>query len=45
MLGPLAELAPDAVHPLERRTIWALWADFDHGAQSDAGAGAGSPQA
>jgi 2-amino-4-hydroxy-6-hydroxymethyldihydropteridine diphosphokinase len=32
MLGPLAEIAPDAVHPLERRTIWALWADFDHGA-------------
>ncbi len=29
MLGPLAELAPAVVHPLERRTIGELWADVD----------------
>jgi 2-amino-4-hydroxy-6-hydroxymethyldihydropteridine diphosphokinase len=29
MLGPLAEIAPALVHPVERRTIAALWEDFD----------------
>jgi 2-amino-4-hydroxy-6-hydroxymethyldihydropteridine diphosphokinase len=29
MLGPLAELAPSLVHPLERRSIANLWQDFD----------------
>lgn len=29
MLGPLAVLAPDLVHPTERRTIGELWERFD----------------
>ena len=29
MLGPLAALEPDLVHPVEHRTIAALWRDFD----------------
>jgi len=29
MLGPLAELAPDFMHPLEQRTIGELWRQFD----------------
>lgn len=29
MLGPLAELAPALVHPVERRTLGELWAAFD----------------
>jgi 2-amino-4-hydroxy-6-hydroxymethyldihydropteridine diphosphokinase len=29
MLGPLAEIAPDFVHPTEHKTIGELWADFD----------------
>lgn len=33
VLGPLAEVAPDDVHPLEQRTFQALWADFDQAAQ------------
>ena len=28
MLGPLAELAPQLLHPVARRTIGALWAEF-----------------
>jgi 2-amino-4-hydroxy-6-hydroxymethyldihydropteridine diphosphokinase len=32
MLGPLAEVAPDVVHPLQRRSIAALWRDFDQAA-------------
>lgn len=32
MLGPLAELAPDLVHPTERRTIGELWRRFDRAA-------------
>ena len=32
MLGPLAEIAPDAVHPTEHRTIGILWASFDQAA-------------
>lgn len=34
MLGPLAELAPGLVHPLEGRTIGELWAAFDQQANS-----------
>jgi 2-amino-4-hydroxy-6-hydroxymethyldihydropteridine diphosphokinase len=29
MLGPLAEIAPEVVHPVVRRTIAALWKAFD----------------
>jgi 2-amino-4-hydroxy-6-hydroxymethyldihydropteridine diphosphokinase len=29
MLGPLAEIAPALLHPVEQRTIAALWEDFD----------------
>jgi 2-amino-4-hydroxy-6-hydroxymethyldihydropteridine diphosphokinase len=32
MLGPMAELAPDLVHPTERRTIGELWRSFDRAA-------------
>jgi 2-amino-4-hydroxy-6-hydroxymethyldihydropteridine diphosphokinase len=32
MLGPLAELAPDLLHPLQARRIGDLWHDFDRGA-------------
>jgi 2-amino-4-hydroxy-6-hydroxymethyldihydropteridine diphosphokinase len=32
MLGPLAELAPDAMHPTAHRTVVALWRDFDQAA-------------
>jgi 2-amino-4-hydroxy-6-hydroxymethyldihydropteridine diphosphokinase len=31
MLGPLAELAPELVHPTLRRRIGELWAGFDRG--------------
>ena len=29
MLGPLSEIAPDLVHPVQRQSIAALWAAFD----------------
>ena len=29
MLGPMAELAPEEVHPLSGRTMRALWNEFD----------------
>jgi len=32
MLGPLAEIAPDVLHPTAHRTIGALWKEFDGGA-------------
>jgi 2-amino-4-hydroxy-6-hydroxymethyldihydropteridine diphosphokinase len=32
MLGPLAELAPDLLHPLQARRIGDLWHEFDRGA-------------
>jgi 2-amino-4-hydroxy-6-hydroxymethyldihydropteridine diphosphokinase len=32
MLGPLADLAPDLVHPTEGRTIAELWNSFDQAA-------------
>jgi len=34
MLGPLADLAPDLVHPLLQRRIGDLWAEFDRGAHA-----------
>jgi len=32
MLGPLADLAPDLVHPTEKQTIGELWQRFDRAA-------------
>jgi len=32
MLGPLAAIAPGVMHPTLKRTIGALWAEFDQGA-------------
>jgi 2-amino-4-hydroxy-6-hydroxymethyldihydropteridine diphosphokinase len=32
MLGPLAEIAPGLVHPMQARRIDTLWRDFDHAA-------------
>ena len=32
MLGPLAELAPEVMHPTERQTIGELWGRFDRAA-------------
>jgi len=32
MLGPLAALAPDVIHPTERQTIGELWRRFDRAA-------------
>jgi 2-amino-4-hydroxy-6-hydroxymethyldihydropteridine diphosphokinase len=29
MLGPMAEIAPDVVHPVEHKTIAVLWREFD----------------
>jgi 2-amino-4-hydroxy-6-hydroxymethyldihydropteridine diphosphokinase len=29
MLGPLAEIAPEILHPVAHKTIGALWAEFD----------------
>jgi 2-amino-4-hydroxy-6-hydroxymethyldihydropteridine diphosphokinase len=34
MLGPLAELAPDVLHPTAHKTIATLWKEFDGGAHS-----------
>lgn len=34
MLGPLAELAPEVVHPTARRTIAQLWQQFDRGSHT-----------
>jgi 2-amino-4-hydroxy-6-hydroxymethyldihydropteridine diphosphokinase len=32
MLGPLAEIAPDVMHPTARQTLGALWQAFDQNA-------------
>jgi 2-amino-4-hydroxy-6-hydroxymethyldihydropteridine diphosphokinase len=29
MLGPLAEIAPDVLHPTSGRTLGDMWAQFD----------------
>jgi 2-amino-4-hydroxy-6-hydroxymethyldihydropteridine diphosphokinase len=29
MLGPMAEIAPGVIHPIEKKTIGELWAAFD----------------
>jgi hypothetical protein len=29
MLGPMAEIAPEVLHPTENRTIGKLWEAFD----------------
>ncbi|MGH8243405.1 MAG: 2-amino-4-hydroxy-6-hydroxymethyldihydropteridine diphosphokinase, partial [Steroidobacteraceae bacterium] len=34
VLGPLAELAPELVHPVAGETIEALWSRFDQGAHA-----------
>jgi 2-amino-4-hydroxy-6-hydroxymethyldihydropteridine diphosphokinase len=34
MLGPMAELAPDLVHPTLGATMRELWAEFDRGAHA-----------
>jgi len=34
MLGPLAEIAPDVMHPTAHKTIGQLWAAFDRDAHS-----------
>lgn len=34
MLGPLAALAPEVMHPTERQTIGELWARFDRAAHA-----------
>ena len=34
MLGPLAEIAPDVLHPVAGRTIGQLWAAFDRDAHA-----------
>lgn len=31
MLGPLAEIAPDVMHPTAHKTIGLLWKEFDRG--------------
>jgi 7,8-dihydro-6-hydroxymethylpterin-pyrophosphokinase len=34
MLGPLAQLAPEVMHPTAHRTIGVLWKEFDGSAHS-----------
>ena len=34
MLGPLAEIAPDVMHPTASKTIGQLWAAFDRDAHA-----------
>jgi 2-amino-4-hydroxy-6-hydroxymethyldihydropteridine diphosphokinase len=45
MLGPLAELAPDLLHPTQRQTIGELWGRFDQAAHPMARVRAASPGA
>ena len=39
MLGPMAELAPDLVHPTSGSTMRELWESFDRDAHADAARG------
>jgi 2-amino-4-hydroxy-6-hydroxymethyldihydropteridine diphosphokinase len=34
MLGPMAEIAPDVVHPIAKKTIADLWREFDRSAHT-----------
>jgi 2-amino-4-hydroxy-6-hydroxymethyldihydropteridine diphosphokinase len=34
MLGPMAEIAPDVMHPVAHKTIAELWREFDRGAHA-----------
>jgi len=46
MLGPLAALAPEVMHPIAQLTIGELWRRFDHAAHplEPVPAAAASPQ-
>ena len=45
MLGPLAEIAPEVLHPTARRSIGALWEEFDRAAHSMTPVPLGLPRA
>lgn len=34
MLGPLADIAPELLHPVSKKSIRQLWAEFDRGAHA-----------
>ena len=33
VLGPLAEISGDGLHPVIKRTYWELWREFDQASQ------------